>query len=148
MPVTDVKEFTITRLVPPDVKIEGLSYPPSAKPGDPVTISWNACNRGGDTAYAQWTRLIDRDTGTELYRKDFKVAGGSCVPNSPTLTMPNRNWNLRIEAGYESTATASAQLTVRLPTTPVEWLAMVLGAAPLIFGLIVIAASELMKRRA
>jgi hypothetical protein len=145
MPVTDVKEFTITRLVPPDVKIEGLSYPPSAKPGDSVTISWNACNRGGNTAYSQWTRLIDKDTGQELYRKDFKLEAGSCTPNNPTLTMPNRNWNLRIEAGYEATATAATQLTVSLPTP--TWLPLAVSLTPIIFGLAVIGASKLKKTK-
>jgi hypothetical protein len=128
---TDSKEFTVAAVVPPNVKIENLSYPSSAKPGDTITISWSACNRGGDTAYSEWTRLIDKDTGSELYRKDFTAAGGACVSNSKALTMPNKNYNLRIEAGYGSTATASAEFTVGLPGIPAEipLVPMAVGAA-------------------
>jgi hypothetical protein len=80
----------------------------------------------------QWTRLIDLDTKETLYSGYLGL--DTCQragPATVTKAMPSRNWRLRAEAGYGSTATASAEFTVGLPGLPAEipLVPMAVGAA-------------------
>ena len=104
----------------PDLKIERLDYPSSARPGEAVTISWDVCNYGGDGEYPEWmwTRLIDLDTGAELYKGIGKMATGVCSVERQTFTMPDRDWRLRVEAGYGDTITDSREFTIALVAPP------------------------------
>jgi hypothetical protein len=144
---------------PPDLKIENLGYPSTAKPGETVTVTWYIHNAGG-TSYVgdQWTRLIDLDTGQELYRGLLSL--NTCQRAGPADfkgAMPSRNWRLQVEAGYGSTATSTAafQISIPAPTpppaapptaptppiAPTTLLPMAVTSAPLLLGLGVVFAS-------
>jgi len=146
MPVTDTREFVIRRLIPPDVRITRLDYPSSASPGETVVITVEVTNQGGDTAIPQWVRLVDLDTGEELKRKDFVLPTGGSTGASWSLIMPDRDWRLRVEAGYESTVTAARTLTVGLTAPPVPWPTVLVAGAPVLLGLVAVVASELTKK--
>jgi len=108
----------------PDLKIERLDYPSSARPGESVTISWDFCNYGGNGEYPEWmwTRLLDLDTGAELHKDIGKMATGVCVIERQTFTMPDRDWRLRVEAGYGEVVTDSKEFTIALVAPPaVGW---------------------------
>jgi hypothetical protein len=151
MPVTDYKEFTIGKIAapPPNLKIEDLSYPSTAKPGETVTVSWYIHNAGGlGAGEEQWTRLVDLDTGAELYKGYVYL--DTCQRAGPATfkgTMPDRNWRLRVEAGYGATATSTATFQISTPTA-VSWLPIIVGAGiPILFTLAVVIDSELTKKR-
>jgi len=99
---------------PPDLRIRNLSYPTTKiDPGTPVNINWETINRGG-TLYPQWLQLIDVDTQEELHREDFTLDPDKFRVSSVNLTMPSKTWNLKLEAGYNGTLTASK--TLRMST--------------------------------
>ena len=100
--VTDSRDFTIKLVKYPDIKIVRLVYPESARAGEAITITWRVRNDGGDTAITQFIRLVDRDTGEELKKQYFRLEPGQETGGNWGLTMPNRDWRLRVEAGYET----------------------------------------------
>lgn len=103
----------------PDLKIENLTYPSTAKPGEAVKVSWYVHNAGGNPDYVQWIRLIDVDTGETLY--SGYVSLNNCERAGPAEfngVMPNRNWRLKVEEGYGTTITSTAQFQIALPAPP------------------------------
>jgi hypothetical protein len=104
---------------PPNLKIENLSYPSVASPGEAVTISWYIHNAGGTIGGPQWTRLVDLDTGRELYRGEISL--NTCERAGPATfkgTMPNKSWLLMVEAGYGSTITSSIKFIIGVSPPP------------------------------
>jgi len=131
--VTDSRDFEITLEIYPDDRITDLKYPYKAHPGDTVTISWTVTNYGGDTGIAQYIRLIDRDTGEELKKDVFMLGHNASKSGSWSLTMPNKNWLLRVEAGYEYGGmrypTSGYDLSI---VTEAPMLNLLLGAIPVL----------------
>lgn len=115
--------------IPPDDEIVKLEYPSSAKPGDSVSIDWRVHNKGQDTYFSQWFRIVDLDTGEELKRLDFGLPNCGSVGLTWTFTMPDRDWKLQAEAGYEGTVTATAPFTIGLPVSALEWLPIAIAAS-------------------
>jgi len=131
--VTDSRDFEITLEIYPDDRITDLKYPYKAHPGDTVTISWTVTNEGGDSGIAQYIRLIDRDTGEELKKTVFMLGHGESRSGSWSLTMPNKHWLLRVEAGYEygGMSYPTSTLDFSIPTE-VSILNILLGSIPLL----------------
>jgi hypothetical protein len=132
---------------PPDLKIEGLTYPSTAKPGETVTVSWYIHNAGGWSGEVEWTRLVDLDTGQELYKGYLSL--NTCERAGPATfkgTMPNRNWRLRVEAGYGATTTSTATFQIST-STAVSWLPIIEAGIPILFTLAIIIGSELTKKK-
>lgn len=94
----------------PNPQIKNVTYPPTATPAQEVTITWTVKNQGETTPHLQWTSLIDDDTDEPLHNLTFTLPAGEQTEVSATLLMPDRTWNLRIDAGYETTLTASRSL--------------------------------------
>lgn len=110
------RKITLGALIPPNLKIGNLTYPHAPNPGDTVNINWGITNQGGNTLYPQWTRLIDEDTLEQLHIENFVLDAGGYKETFTTWIMPDKTWNLRIEAGYNGTLTASK--TIRMNGVP------------------------------
>lgn len=96
----------------PNPQIKNVTYPPTATPAQEVTITWTVQNQGETTPHLQWTSLIDDDTDEPLHSEAFTLPAGEQTEVSATLLMPDRTWNLRIDAGYHDVVTASKSLRV------------------------------------
>lgn len=77
------------------------SYPIIVHPGDSITFSFSLRNDGNtDNLFA---RILDIDTGTEvipIYVFTSVATGQTVSYDPPSVIMPNKNWNLRLEAGH------------------------------------------------
>jgi len=73
------------------------------KAGDPVHITVNCRNDGGDSRL--WAQVIDKDTGRvpsggEALVSTSIISTGGTWAASFTLTMPSKNWNLEVWVGH------------------------------------------------
>jgi len=100
---------------PPDVKITTLNYPAEARAGEDIEISWLVKNEGGD-GVPKWFRIRDLDTDGLVPPGEmgFSLAPGAISGATIWPTMPNRNWRLRAETGYDSTLTDSRDFTIAI----------------------------------
>lgn len=116
---------------PPDVKITSLSHSTKARAGEEVTIDWFLKNEGGDGGVPQWTRIRDLDTGGLVPpgEMSFSLDPGDVTGATIYPTMPNRNWRLRAETGYDSTLTDSRSFTITLEA-PAPYVNSVTISAP------------------
>jgi len=102
----------------PDYKIEKLDYPSSANAGETVKISWTVHNLG--LWGWGWFRIVDLDTGKELNKGTFAAPKCGGVGDTWRFTMPNRDWRLRAETGYDDTITDSRKFTIKRPGMRME----------------------------
>lgn len=116
----------------PNPQIKNVTFPPTVTPGQEVTITWTVENQGETTPHVQWTRLRDADTDELFLDFTFNLAAGGQTGAVAVLFMPDRTWNLRIDAGYETTLTASRSLklgngqSIILPVAAIGLIAYIL----------------------
>jgi hypothetical protein len=83
----------------PKAGIDSISAPVSASAGDSITVIVSFHNAGSTGLL--WSEIIDRDTGEIVgVQEPIQLDAGASGSLSWTLTMPNKNWNLRAEAGH------------------------------------------------
>jgi hypothetical protein len=107
MVVDDTRDFTVLLSPPPTptvpkATITALTYPTTAQAaGASVPISVTVRN-DGTGAGVLWGEVVDRDTSSTVgARTNTSSLGvGSSATLTWTLTMPNKNWNLRLNAGH------------------------------------------------
>ena len=81
--------------------IVNIDAPSSAAPGEIFNIVIEVKNTGGDDVI--FTKIIDTDTGELVSELRTNISGGGTGTFlHQELTMPDRDWNLRIDAGHES----------------------------------------------
>lgn len=104
MDVIDVQQtFSILLKVPPvpegQAVISGINAPTEAGEGESVPVSANIRNDGGDdTIFAMMT---DTDTNEVVgARQEIVLATGIEATFPWDIVMPNRQLNLRIDAGH------------------------------------------------
>ena len=72
--------------------------PADAHEGDIFTVAGTITNTGeADDIFVQ---IKDMDTGGIIDTQGWSLAGGASTNWSFNLTMPNKTWNLRLEAGH------------------------------------------------
>jgi len=72
-----------------------------AAPGSNLLVVTSIRN-DGETDYI-WFTIKDKDTGALVFEPPVEStlgAGKTLIYESPTLTMPDKTWNLLIEAGH------------------------------------------------
>jgi hypothetical protein len=100
------KDFDIT-LATVFARIDKVTAPTSASPGESILISVQVTNTGTGKGKL-WCQIVERDTGTIVGEKQttaidigpgetntFNFQSGVNLP-----VMPNKNWLLRAEAGH------------------------------------------------
>lgn len=94
---------TITLLVEGYGTIVGFTVSrATAHPGDIVTFAWEIRNDGPVADDICW-RLVDNDTGEAISSWSYEaLAPGATkfVHTGSIFKMPNKNWNVRLEAGH------------------------------------------------
>jgi len=104
MVVDDSREFTITLAVVekyPKASIVSVDYPTTpVSAGADVSVTFTLKNIGEATGVI-YAELKDKDTGEIVgSRAQQSVAVGGTFSAKWTVTMPSKNWNLRLEAGH------------------------------------------------
>lgn len=106
MTVDDSRSFTITLTTPPvgaaKASIVSVAYPTTPQSQGASVQVQLAVKNIGDAAGVLWGRLIDTDTGGTVgaQTNTSSLAVGASATLTWNLTMPNKNWNLRAEAGH------------------------------------------------
>jgi hypothetical protein len=98
--VVDAQQtLTITLIQEGMAAIINVSAPPNARPGDVFTVTVSVRNDGSDdTIFAV---LYDNDTGEVIgARQETILASGSSADFSWDITMPEKDLNIRIDAGH------------------------------------------------
>jgi hypothetical protein len=104
MVVDDTRDFTIALQAAgaPKATIIGQSYPTTPQTaGASIPISVTVKNEGTG-AGVLWGEVVDTDTNTTVGARTntSSLPVGSAATLTWTLTMPNKNWNLRLNAGH------------------------------------------------
>ncbi len=125
----EVATLVEERPPPPNNRISKYSAPKEASPGESITINWTIHNAGGNTGYTSYTLLLDRDTGEELFYREFSLAPSSEENFTYTGKMPDKDWKLTLTTGYikdrERIETARVDITImKKPPIPWEWVAI------------------------
>ncbi len=100
----DYREFKVSLYVAPKpgypkMSIISVDVPSTVEAGKSFTLTLSWSNLGD--AGTAWWRIADLDTGTEvLPRTTWPVAAGESGTKAASITMPNRNLNLRLELGH------------------------------------------------
>lgn len=98
----ETQDFTIPLWTYPVAHIVSVSAPDKAKAGSTITVTVTLQNVGSADGYL-WSYLTDIDTGYTPAggeKKSAWVAVNGTYDFTHTLTMPNKNWNLRAHAGH------------------------------------------------
>ena len=99
------EEKTYHRVLTPILVPEGeaditnITAPSEATAGDPVAITANVNNIGDDDF--MFASLVDDDTGIEIDYVIGYAPSGLTLPFEFTPDMPNKIWNLRVDAGHQ-----------------------------------------------
>ena len=100
MTITDTKDFTVTLSTPtnPDPVIVNTTAPSQAAQGAAVVVTVSIHNVGA--AGSCWAQMLDKDTGATVgARQTVSLQSNGTNTFNFTLTMPNKNWKLRVQVG-------------------------------------------------
>lgn len=100
--VIDVQQpFTVTLLVYPIARIVSYGAPAVAYAGTLISVTVDVVNDGGEGPI--WIHVIDADNGLVVGTRQevHALPGPTVLPfRWDNLVMPNKTWNLLIEAGH------------------------------------------------
>ena len=94
----EAKTLTIKLYVPPFGHITNISAPSQARAGDTITITVTVQNTGSSGTL--FVKMIDLSNMSVVYNQRQSVSAGASANFTATLTMPNRDLNLQIQAGH------------------------------------------------
>jgi len=106
--------------------VYGKSYESTkAATGEQVYLQFRVDNIGDTKVNDCFGRLINIDTGEILFYADFWLNPGGQTDSfrwfyAPILTMPNRDWNLRIETGQDDVIEDFHDITITNVPFPSE----------------------------
>ena len=99
--IDSTRTVSIARtIIEGNLQIVNVTAPSEVAPGTSFNIELGLRNDGGDDTGFIW--VFDTDTGEYLLKNGkLSIPGYASFPLTLTgFVMPNREWNLRIEAGH------------------------------------------------
>ena len=92
--------FAISLVIPEGfADIINVTAPSSALVGETINVGVEVINNGGDDNL--FSKIIDTDTEEAVSGLRSFISSGASMLFTHELIMPNKDWNLKVNAGHE-----------------------------------------------